>query len=85
MGWYDVAAVAQVAAWRAAQPGPAPLSVHVNVSPITVRTPGFAEDVLACLSRHDVHAADVMLEVTETQMMGEDPPTLQAMEALHMG
>ena len=74
---------AQVAAWRAVRPGPAPLSVHVNVSPITFRTPGFADDVLACLSRHDVHAADVLLEVTETQMMGEDPPTLQAMEALH--
>jgi diguanylate cyclase (GGDEF)-like protein len=82
-GWVLDAAVAQVAAWRAARPGPAPLNVHVNVSPITVRTPGFVEGVLACLSRHDVHAADVVLEVTETQMMGEDPPTLQAMEALH--
>jgi len=61
----------------------APLRVHVNVSPITFRTPGFADDVLACLERHDVHAADVLLEITETQMMGEDPPTLQAMEALH--
>lgn len=81
--WALDSAVAQVAAWRALRPGPAPLVVHVNVSPITFRTPGFAEDVLACLSRHDVHAADVLLEVTETQMMGEDPPTLQAMEALH--
>jgi predicted signal transduction protein with EAL and GGDEF domain len=82
-GWVLDSAVAQVAAWRALRPGPAPLSVHVNVSPITFRTPGFADDVLACLERHDVHAADVLLEVTETQMMGEDPPTLQAMEALH--
>jgi diguanylate cyclase (GGDEF)-like protein len=82
-GWVLDTAVAQVAAWRAARPGPAPLGVHINVSPITFRTPGFAENVLACLSRHGVHAADVTLEVTETQMMGEDPPTLQAMEALH--
>ena len=81
--WVLDAAVGQVAAWRALRPGPAPLVVHINVSPITFRTPGFAEDVLACLGRHDVHAADVLLEVTETQMMGEDPPTMQAMEALH--
>jgi diguanylate cyclase (GGDEF)-like protein len=82
-GWVLDSAVAQVAAWRALRPGPAPLCVHVNVSPITFRTPGFADAVLACLERHDVHAADVLLEITETQMMGEDPPTLQAMEALH--
>jgi EAL domain-containing protein (putative c-di-GMP-specific phosphodiesterase class I) len=82
-GWVLDSAVAQVAAWRALRPAPAPLCVHVNVSPITFRTPGFADAVLACLERHDVHAADVLLEITETQMMGEDPPTLQAMEALH--
>ena len=81
--WVLDAAVAQVAAWRAAWPAPAPLCVHVNVSPMTFRTPGFADDVLACLDRHGVHAADVLLEVTETQMMGEDPQTLQTMEALH--
>ena len=50
---------------------------------MTFRTPGFADDVLACLGRHGVHAADVLLEVTETQMMGEDPQTLQTMEVLH--
>ena len=81
--WVLDAAVAQAAAWRAARPAPAPLCVHVNVSPITFRTPGFADDVLACLGRHGVHAADVLLEVTETQMMGEDPQTLQTMEVLH--
>ncbi len=81
--WALDAAVAQVAAWRALRPGPAELCMHVNVSPITFRTPGFADGVLRCLARHGVHAGDVLLEVTETQMMGEDPQTLQTMEVLH--
>jgi diguanylate cyclase len=81
--WSLDAAVAQTSIWRVGWPAPAPLCVHVNVSPITFRTPGFADDVLACLGRHGVHAADLLLEVTETQMMGEDPQTLQTMEALH--
>jgi EAL domain-containing protein (putative c-di-GMP-specific phosphodiesterase class I) len=81
--WSLDAAVAQTSTWRAAWAAPAQLCVHVNVSPLTFRTPGFADDVLACLDRHNVHAADLLLEVTETQMMGEDPQTLQTMEVLH--
>jgi EAL domain-containing protein (putative c-di-GMP-specific phosphodiesterase class I) len=72
----------QVAAWRARAQGAAPPSVHVNISPITFRSPGFAEDVIACLARCGARAADVMLEVTETQMMGEDDQTMAAMDTL---
>jgi EAL domain-containing protein (putative c-di-GMP-specific phosphodiesterase class I) len=81
--WVLDAAVEQAGTWRAARPAPAQMCVHVNVSPITFRTPGFADEVLACLGRYGVHAADILLEVTETQMMGEDPQTLQTMEVLH--
>jgi EAL domain-containing protein (putative c-di-GMP-specific phosphodiesterase class I) len=81
--WVLDAAVAQMAIWQATVPTTAELRLNVNISPITLRSPGFAEDVLLCLAQHGVRTRDVMLEVTETQMMGEDPPTLQAMETLH--
>ncbi len=79
--WVLDAAVAQTAVWRAGAAW-ARLSVHVNVSPITFRAPGFADDVVACLRRHGVRASEVLLEITETQMMGEDAQTMQTMEAL---
>jgi diguanylate cyclase (GGDEF)-like protein len=82
--WVLDAAVAQTAVWRAGAAQSARLGVHVNVSPITFRSPGFADEVRACLDRHGVRAADVLLEITETQMMGEDAQTLQTMEALQV-
>ncbi|MBA3907499.1 MAG: EAL domain-containing protein [Pseudonocardiales bacterium] len=80
--WVLDAAGAQIAAWRTTESSAARLSVHVNISPITFRSPGFAEEVLVSLARRGVRAADVMLEVTETQMMGEDTQTMAAMDAL---
>jgi diguanylate cyclase (GGDEF)-like protein len=80
--WVLDAVGAQIAAWRTRASSVARLSVHVNISPITFRSPGFAEDVLAGLARCGARAGDVTLEVTETQMMGEDSQTMAAMDAL---
>jgi diguanylate cyclase len=80
--WVLDAVGAQIAAWRMTTSNAAQLSVHVNISPITFRSPGFAEDVVASLTRSGADVADVMLEVTETQMMGEDMQTMAAMDAL---
>jgi diguanylate cyclase len=80
--WVLDAAVAQLARWRATVLGDRPFGLHVNISPVGFRSPRFADTVTACLHRHGVHARDVLLEVTETQMMGEDAQTLQSMEAL---
>jgi diguanylate cyclase len=80
--WVLDVAGAQVAAWRVRAQGAAPPKVHVNISPITFRSPGFAEDVIAGLARCGARVADVMLEVTETQMMGEDDQTMAAMDTL---
>ena len=80
--WVLDAATAQMASWRAQDSVASPPCVHVNVSPITFRSPGYAADVLACLVRHGVAVTDLRLEVTETQMMGEDAQTLQTMQAL---
>jgi len=80
--WVLDAAVAQLARWRACVLGDTPFDLHVNISPVGFRSPRFADDVVACLARHGVPHGAVMLEITETQMMGEDAQTLQQMEAL---
>lgn len=82
--WVLDAATAQMAIWQATVPTTAELRININISPITIRSPGFVEDVLLCLTQHGVRARDVMLEVTETQMMGEDAQTMAAMKALQV-
>jgi diguanylate cyclase len=80
--WVLDTAVEQLAAWRATVLRGADFGLHVNVSPVELRSPRFAGDVIACLARHGVDPADLTLEVTETQMIGEDAQTMQAMTAL---
>jgi diguanylate cyclase len=80
--WVVAEAVSQLREWRNAGGHTASIRVHVNCSPITFRTPGFASGVLQLLSDSDTHPDNVILEITERQMIGEDPQTLQALEAL---
>ncbi|MGI5133035.1 bifunctional diguanylate cyclase/phosphodiesterase [Pseudonocardia sp. CA-107938] len=80
--WVLDTAMAQLARWRADVLGGAEFALHVNVSPVELRSPGYSDGVLACLAQHDVAPADLLLEVTENQMMGEDAQTLQALDAL---
>lgn len=80
--WVLATAVSQLREWRNAGGRAATLRVHVNCSPITFRTPGFAAGVLGVVSGCDVPADDVILEITERQMIGEDPQTLQALQSL---
>jgi diguanylate cyclase (GGDEF)-like protein len=75
-------AVAALAGWRATWLGTETFAVHVNIAPVELRSPRFVGDVVACLRRHGLGTADLMLEVTETQMLGEDAQTLQALETL---
>jgi diguanylate cyclase len=75
-------AVAALARWRAGWLGAEPFAVHVNIAPVELRSTRFAEDVLACLALHGVGPADLALEVTETQMMTDDPQTLAALKTL---
>jgi diguanylate cyclase (GGDEF)-like protein len=83
--WVLDTAIAQLADWRTrGVVAAAEFSMHINVSPVEFRSPHFAATVLSCLARHDVAAADVLLEVTESHVMGDDPQTLQAMESLRV-
>ncbi len=80
--WVLHSALAQLGVWRATVLGSADFALHVNVSPIELRSPGFADDVLASLARHRISPVDLMIEVTETQLTGEDAQTFHALETL---
>jgi len=81
-GWVLETAVAQVAKWRATVLGTRDFGMHVNISPLELRSPAFADDVLERLGRAGAAADDLMLEVTETQLLGEDAQTARALEKL---
>jgi len=84
--WVLDTALAQLATWRATVLADSPFTLHVNVSPIELRSPRFADDMLGSLARRGISPTDLVLEVTETQMTGDDAQTLHALETLrHAG
>jgi diguanylate cyclase (GGDEF)-like protein len=58
------------------------LSVAINVSPIQLRVPGFAEVVRHQLDRHEVPAHLVTIEVTEAILVADDDPALPTLVEL---
>lgn len=52
------------ALWRGKLPE-LDLVLRINVSPLQLRRPGFADDFAAALRRHDMHGAQVCIELTE--------------------
>ncbi|WP_282823444.1 EAL domain-containing protein [Pelomonas sp. V22] len=68
--WVLEAACAQMAAWREA--GIAVPSVSVNVSPLRFLQDDVATHVRQQLQRHDLHAEQLTLEVTERLMLDDD-------------
>jgi diguanylate cyclase (GGDEF)-like protein len=81
-GWVLDTAITQLARWRAGVLGRAGFAMHVNVSPLELRSPSFAEDVLGRLARARAAATDLVVEITETQLMGEDPQTARTLDTL---
>jgi diguanylate cyclase (GGDEF)-like protein len=47
------------------------LSMSINVSPVQLREDGFVDFVIAMLSKHQIPAANVTLEITETAFFSE--------------
>lgn len=80
--WTLDAGIAQLAQWRADLSDHAPFVMHVNTTPSTVRRPGFAATVRERLAGRGLHAADLLLEITETRLTGEDDLSMQAMREL---
>jgi diguanylate cyclase (GGDEF)-like protein len=58
------------------------LRVAINVSPIQLRVPGFAEVVRSRLDRHEVPARLVTIEVTEAILVADDDPALRTLAEL---
>jgi diguanylate cyclase (GGDEF)-like protein len=84
--WVLDTALDQLARWRRTAPAGRPVDLHVNISPVDLRAPRFAEDVVARLAHHGVAGSDLTLEVTETQLLGEDAATSHALGVLrHAG
>ncbi len=84
--WVLDSAVAQLAVWCARMLDGTEFMLHVNVAPVELRSPRFANDMITCLARHGIDPTRLMLEVTETQLLGEDAQTLESFESLrHSG
>jgi diguanylate cyclase (GGDEF)-like protein len=65
--WVLDEACRQIAAWESR--GLRPISVAVNVSPVQICRPDFAESVAECLGRHGVAASSLELELTESLLI----------------
>ena len=74
-------AVQQLATWRD-RAGPT-FRMHVNVSPIELREASYADGVGATLRRWGVPAPQLLLEITETALLADDPRVLRTITALH--
>ncbi|MDL5159510.1 putative bifunctional diguanylate cyclase/phosphodiesterase [Actinomycetospora termitidis] len=80
--WVLETAAAQVARWRRDVLDDEPFSVHVNVSPVELRAPGFVDGIVDCTRRHGLRPQDVTIEITEHRLLGEDAATREALEGL---
>ena len=54
-------------------------TIGVNVSGVQLRDPGFAEDVLAALTRNGLKATDLVLEITESVALTKEFATLSSL------
>jgi diguanylate cyclase (GGDEF)-like protein len=69
-------------ACREASSWPSGIRISVNLSPLQLRKPGFAVDVIRALGRSNLSPGRLKLEVTETALLGEDCVTRETLTAL---
>jgi diguanylate cyclase (GGDEF)-like protein len=72
----------QLAAWQAADPSAAPLSMAVNLSARQLQQPTLVEDVARALEETGIEPSALRLEITETAVMHDASSTLGKLEAL---
>lgn len=77
--WVVATALRDLRCWQAAGYG---IDVSINVSPVDLADPGFADDVTNLLVQTGADASHVVLEVTESGAMKDLPATLRMMEQL---
>ncbi|MEV8508846.1 EAL domain-containing protein [Actinoplanes sp. NPDC051475] len=73
-------ALAACATWRAAGHD---ISMAINVSPLSLAEPAFADDVEQALGRHRLPAAALTLEITEGAVMQDPARSMITLHALH--
>ena len=74
--WVTRVAVAQAKRWPT-PPGHPPLHVSINASPLELDAPGFAGHLLDCVAEAGLPVSRVMLEITESTSVRDDPVTQQ--------
>jgi diguanylate cyclase len=79
--WVLGTAFRQLHAWQKAGLN---LDMSINVSPVDLADPAFADSVVALLARTGADATRVVLEVTESGAMKDLPSTLRIMEELRI-
>lgn len=79
--WVLNEACRQMAAWEAA--GPVPGSITVNVSPMQLTAPGFADTVATVLATHKLAPQRLCLEITESALMDAEHRIVATLKALH--
>jgi EAL domain-containing protein (putative c-di-GMP-specific phosphodiesterase class I) len=72
----------QIAAWTSADTCPEQLTIGVNVSGRELRDPELVKRVAATLNRHGVAPSRLVLEITESVMLGELGAAHRAIEGL---
>lgn len=73
--------LAQLANWTLRGLGP---TLAINLSPLSLQTPGLVEQVTALLARHGVAPAQVVLEITESAAVSSDAASLGVLARLRM-
>ncbi|MDP9218915.1 MAG: bifunctional diguanylate cyclase/phosphodiesterase [Actinomycetota bacterium] len=79
--WVLNEACRQLSEWQAV--GVSPASVTVNISPVQLCSPGFAESVAEALAVHGIEPSGLCLEITETALMDSSPGVVETLRALH--
>ena len=80
--WVADRALGQLARWREDILGEQPFRLHVNTSPVQLRAPGYAAEVLGLLEHHRLDAGDLWLEITESEMIDDEVATWEVFRVL---
>ena len=86
--WILDEAVAQAVRWQREAPDAAPVEMAVNLSARQLADPALVDAVVAALARHRLDPSLLVLEITETALMGDPEAalaTLSALRALGVG
>jgi diguanylate cyclase (GGDEF)-like protein len=80
--WILEEAVGQAVRWQREDPDAAPVEMAVNLSARQLADPALVDVVTAALARHGLDPSLLVLEITETALMGDPEAALGALTAL---